>query len=94
MNALTLVGLTIFILGIFSGKGHLVKLKKDFKSSILKDTYLDEKAIMKIEVLEVVKLQFDNYNLDIQRLASRENVYIDFFQAKTNAYYKDQKEAI
>ena len=37
---------------------------------------------MKIEVLEVVKLQFDNYNLDIQRLASRENFYIDFFQNK------------
>ena len=59
-----------------------MKLKKDFKSSILKDTYLDEKAIIKIEVLEVVKLQFGNYNLDIQRLASRENVYIDFFQNK------------
>ena len=59
-----------------------MKLKKDLKSSILKDTYLDEKAIIKIEVLEVVKLQFGNYNLDIQRLASRENVYIDFFQTK------------
>ncbi|NBI06092.1 hypothetical protein [Senegalia massiliensis] len=69
-------------LRMFSSNGHITKLKKGIHSnkSLVKAMNNGDKIIIKI--LEKVKLEFDNYYKDIQRLTSMENKCIDFYQSK------------
>lgn len=42
--------------------------------------YSNQKETIEIRILEKVNYKFDNYNRDMQRIASRENYYIDKYQ--------------
>lgn len=71
------------------GKGHLASLKKSLSTGVqnekksLQITLLkafEQEELISIKILERVPLQFDNYNKDMQRLASAENKYVDYYQ--------------
>lgn len=87
------VGRTISIYDrLFGGKGHLAKLKyivekdgieneKNFVPIALFQAIKEGKQVS-IKILERVPLQLDNYNKDMQRLASAENKYVNYYQQK------------
>lgn len=68
---------------MFGGHGHITKLIKGIHTnSVLKGAMGSDPLYQKIyvEVLKEVPYQFDNYYKDMQRLASAENYYIDYYQ--------------
>ena len=64
--------------------GHITKIKS--KKHFI-DSLNSGKEII-IEVLEEVPYQFDDYYKDMQRLASRENYYIDAYQKNDQCLYQ------
>lgn len=70
-------------LRMFSGDGsHMVKLKKGIgENTEINAAMKKENAKIKVKILEQVKYDFKNYNIDMQKLASRENYYIDYYQS-------------
>lgn len=66
----------------FTGNdGHLVKIKNgECENEAIKKALRDEKATIKIKVLEEVECQYDNYFKDMQRLALAENYHISKYQ--------------
>ncbi len=67
---------------LFCGKNaHLVKLKEtELYNSVINEAMQDEDKRIEIRVLEVVTFQYENYNKDMQYLASRECYFIDKYQ--------------
>jgi hypothetical protein len=67
---------------LFCGKNaHLVKLKENILyNSAINKAMQNENKIIDIRVLEEVTFQYENYNKDMQYLASRECYYIDKYQ--------------
>lgn len=70
-------------LRMFSGDdAHLVKLKKGIvENTKINDAMKNENAKIMVEILERVEYDFKNYNIDMQKLASRENFWIDHYQS-------------
>lgn len=66
---------------MFKSDGHVTKMMLgDHGIEAIRNAVLLKESIS-IEVLEDVEYVFDNYYKDMQRLASRENYYIDQYQA-------------
>ncbi|OAA84681.1 hypothetical protein [Clostridium ljungdahlii] len=67
---------------MFCGKkAHLVKLKETkLYNSVISEAMQNEDKRIDIRVLEEVTFQYENYNKDMQYLASRECYYIDKYQ--------------
>lgn len=63
-------------------KEHCKSLLNRMNISSLNNAMDDEKSRIEIRLIEPVKYVFDNYYKDAQRLASRENYWIDEFQKK------------
>ncbi|MDU6363053.1 MULTISPECIES: hypothetical protein [Clostridium] len=65
-----------------SNKGHVAMMreKKHFIPE-LNEASDDENIKVFIKILEEVRLEFDNYYKDMQRLASAENYYINKYQS-------------
>lgn len=79
------VGKAVNIYGrMFCGeKAHLVKLKKDaFCNSVINEAMKNEEKRIVIRVLEEVTFHYENYNKDMQLMASRECHYIDKYQGE------------
>ena len=68
---------------MFSGDdAHMVKLKKGIgENGETNSAMQNEQAKIIVKVLETVQYEYENYNKDMQKLASRENHYIDKYQA-------------
>jgi len=65
---------------MFGSDGHITKLKDSRHTSTqLMEAMINGKKI-EITILQKIPLNFDNYYKDMQRLASAENFYIDFYQ--------------
>lgn len=65
---------------MFGSRGHITKLKKNiYANKQLQDAITTRKEI-EVKILEEVPLEFDNYYKDMQRLASKENEYINQYQ--------------
>ncbi|MEL5898314.1 hypothetical protein AAGC94_09570 [Clostridium sporogenes] len=67
---------------IFCGaSAHLVKLRKEIcENQKINNAMKNKKEKIEIRVLAKVPCLYDNYNKDMQRLASKESYYIDYFQ--------------
>ncbi len=67
---------------MFCGKkAHLVKLKENkLYNSVINEAIRNEDKRIDIRVLEEVTFQYENYNKDMQYLASRECYHIDKYQ--------------
>lgn len=81
------VGRSASIYGRTFSQGHISNLMKKIienKTSQRLLNAMDDENVEKIEIriLDEVKLKFDNYYKDMQRLASRENYFIDKYQGK------------
>lgn len=81
------VGRAASIYGRILSQGHIPNLRKKIiekKTSQRLLNAMDDENVEKIEIriLEKVEFKFDNYYKDMQRLASRENYYIDLYQNK------------
>ncbi|TYQ17820.1 UNVERIFIED_CONTAM: GIY-YIG catalytic domain-containing protein [Acetivibrio alkalicellulosi] len=81
------VGRSASIYGRIFSQGHISNLMKKIienKTSQRLLNAMDDENIEKIEVriLDEIKFKFDNYYKDMQRLASRENYFIDKYQEK------------
>ncbi len=84
---------------IFSVDGHLGKLKKVCENETEKnkiEKYIDimynslkyENTQIIIKLLESVTLDYENYNKDMQKLASSENYHIDYYQNRGQCLYQ------
>lgn len=73
---------TNFYSRLFKGsKAHLVRLKNNkLHNSTIDEAMQSEEKRIEIRVLEEVTFQYENYNKDMQYLASRECYYIDKYQ--------------
>lgn len=73
---------TNFYSRLFIGSNaHLVRLKEyKLHNSIINEAMQNEEKRIEIRVLEEVTFQYENYNKDMQYLASRECFYIDKYQ--------------
>lgn len=61
---------------------HLVELRKEIcEKQELVNAMKNTKQKIKIKILAEVPCLYDNYNKDMQRLASIENYYIDYYQS-------------
>lgn len=66
-----------------STDGHIAKMKrKEHFISELNKASEDSEIKVFIEILEQVHFEFDDYNKDMQRLASAENYHIDRYQSR------------
>jgi hypothetical protein len=67
---------------MFSGDdAHIVKLKKGIgENKEINSAMQNQNAKIIVKVLETVRYDYENYNKDMQTLASRENHYIDIYQ--------------
>ena len=67
---------------MFTGDdAHLVKLRKEIcENQEINNAMRNDKEKIKIKVLDKVPCLYDNYNKDMQRLASKESYHIDYFQ--------------
>lgn len=74
---------------LFKSDGHLVRLKNGTSNMTrLIDAYNNSTEIIQIKILEKVPCVYDHYNLDMQRIASRENYYIDKYQSLGQCLYQ------
>lgn len=71
---------------MFKSNGHLVKLKN--KNHFLSKFIDIDHDIIEIRLLETVDYVYDNYFKDMQRLASVENKFIDFYQNIDQCLYQ------
>lgn len=67
---------------MFKGdNAHLVKLRKGIcENSVLNKAMENKNEKINVKVLEEVVFRYDSYCKDMQRLASRECYYIDYYQ--------------
>ena len=67
----------------FAGeKAHFVKLRKnEHKNQKICEALIDINKSIHVRVLEEVKFSYENYNVDVQYMASRECFYIDKYQS-------------
>lgn len=67
---------------MFWSDGHLVRMRQmgHGNEKIMEELRKGSKKIIKIKILERVKLEGDDYYRDMQRLASAENHWIDKYQ--------------
>ena len=63
-------------------KQHLKSIENRTNISSLKNAMDDDDLRIEIRLIESVEYKFDNYYKDAQRLASRENHWIDEYQEK------------
>lgn len=60
--------------------GHITKLMKNNHSNVTLKVSMAHKKQIHIRVMKEVPFIFDDYCKDVQRLASWENKYIDYYQ--------------
>jgi len=60
--------------------GHVTNLMKKKHTNQQLQNAMNNMKNIKIKILKEVPYKFDNYNKDMQRLASEENKYIDKYQ--------------
>ena len=65
---------------MFGSTGHIPKLKKNIHTNKQLQDAVNVGKEIEIKILEEVPFEFDNYYRDMQRLASKENKYIDQYQ--------------
>ena len=67
---------------MFSGDdAHIVKLKKGIcENTVINEAMNNDAKMIIVKLLESVQYDYKNYNVDMQKLASRENYWIDYYQ--------------
>lgn len=67
---------------IFGPNGHITRLRSDNKypNNRIKEAMKSKNAVIQIRIMQEVPLVGDNYYKDMQRLASAECWYIDYYQ--------------
>lgn len=70
-------------LRMFDGdSSHMVKLKQGIgENTEINAALKNSNAKIKVKILKRVEYDFENYNIDMQKLASSENYYIDYYQS-------------
>lgn len=73
---------------MFKSNGHITKMMHGEHENKQLQNAVDTGQKIYIKLLEKVKYIFDNYYKDMQRLASRENYYIDLYQKNNHCLWQ------
>lgn len=79
-NECVYVGRSNSIYGRMFSSGHITMMAKGQHSVLAVNKAIIENKAIYVKILEEIPYKYDDYFKDVQRLASRENYYIDKYQ--------------